>query len=88
MVSDQTSAPSSKDEIIPVSTAPATGSSGNNYSSSLNADSLQLTVSDVASSSHSYPPNSHGSSVPDHAAGDAVSNNHHSSIDENDIVIA
>jgi hypothetical protein len=89
MVSDQTSAPSSNDGIIPASTTPATGGSGDNYSPGLNADSPPQSVSDVASSSHQYPPNSPASSIPDPAAvRGATSSGHHSSIDENDIVIA
>ena len=86
MVSDQASSPSSKDGIIFASTTLAAGGS---YSPSFNADSLPLPGSDVAPSSHSYPLNSLGSCTPDHAADrGTMSSDHHTSIDENDIVIA
>ena len=50
---------------------------------------LRHSVSDGASSSHQYPLNSPGFSIPDHTAvRGAASSDHHSSIDENDIVIA
>ena len=89
MVSDQVLSPSSKDGIIFASTTLAAGGSGDNYSPSFNVDSLPLPVSDVASSSHSYPPNSLGSCTPDHAADrGTMSSDHITSIDENDIVIA
>ena len=91
MVSDQISALSSKDGVAPqaASTTPATGKSGDNYSPNINADSLPLPVSDVASSSHPYPLNSPGSSIPDYAVVRGVTtSDHHISIDENDIIIA
>ena len=91
MISNQPLAPSSKDGISPASTTPVAGRSGDDYSPSLSADSLRLPVSDVTSSSYSGPLNSEspGSSIPDYAAvRGATSRDHHSSIDENDIVIA
>jgi hypothetical protein len=74
MVSDHTSAPSLKVGIIPASTTPVTDS----YPLSLKVDSLPLPVS-----GHPYH------LIPAHAAvRGATSSDHHSSIDENDIVIA
>ena len=85
MVSDQILAPSSKDGVIFASTIPAMGRSEDNYAPSLNADSLPLPVSAIASSSQSYPLNASGSST---AVCVVPSSDHYGSIDEDDIVIA
>ncbi|KAF8557899.1 kinase-like protein [Imleria badia] len=86
MISDQTSSSSSTDWF---SSTSHSSEFGDNHSPSLGAASLPLSTPDIASSSQPYPPIHLGSGIPNRDVVHGVtSSDHHSSIDENDIVIA
>lgn len=68
---------------------PSNDRSGDNFVSNLNAASLPLLTSDVASLSDSCPLNLPGSNIPDCSVGhDVPSSDSHSPVHKDDIVIA
>lgn len=88
------STPKLKDGIdtAATTTGPSTSNrgSGDNFDPGLDTPFLPPPASDIASSSHQYSVNPPESNVPDYSAARGVASNadYHSSIDENDIIIA